>query len=227
MKFIVFGLGNYGASLAVKLVSLGHEVIGIDNKMEVTEKWKDQITHTIMLDAQSKEAMQTLPFNDVDAVVVSIGETPGITIMVAALLKQLGVKRIICRVINMLQRTVLETMNIKEFAYPEADSAERMAYKLDLKGVVESHKISDQYQLLEVEVPQRYIGSKVSEINFVGEYQVQLITVIRPEEEKNIFGAVHTVRKVQGIISSDIELKKGDTLLLFGEVKKLEDFIEY
>lgn len=226
MKFIVFGLGNYGAALATKLVSLGHEVIGIDNRIEITERWKEHITHTIMLDATSQEAMQTLPLRDVDAVVVSIGEAPGISIMVAALLKQLKVKRIICRVISPLQKTVLETMNIKEFTSPEADSAERMAYKLDLKGVSESHKISDAYQLLEIDVPQRFIGSKVSEINFVAEHHVQLITVIRPEEEKNIFGAIHTVRKVHGIISSDIELRKGDTLLLFGEVDRLEEFIE-
>ena len=51
MKFIVFGLGNYGASLSGKLVSLGHEVIGVDIKLELVEKLKNEITHTIALDA--------------------------------------------------------------------------------------------------------------------------------------------------------------------------------
>ena len=226
MKFIVFGLGNYGSSLGSKLAALGHEVIGVDNRLEVTEKWKDNITHTITMDASSKEAMLTLPLKDVDAAMICIGETPGITIMIAALLKQLGVNRIICRVISPLQRTVLETMNIDEFAYPEADSAERMAYRLDLKGVIESFKISDDYQLLEVEVPPRYIGSRVGAIKFVEDYELKLITVIRAEDQKNIFGAIHTVQKVQGIDIPDLELKKGDILLLFGEVSNLEDFIE-
>jgi len=227
MKFIVFGLGNYGSSLSSKLVALGHEVIGVDRNLEITEKWKDHITHTIALDASSREAMQTLPLKDVDAAVISIGETPGISIMVAALLKQLGTERIICRVINPLQRTVLETMNIGEFVHPEADSAERMAYKLDLKGVIESYKISDDYQLLEVEVPPRYIGSRVSDIKFIEEYQIELVTVIRVEGQKNIFGGTQPVRKVQGIHIPNLELKKGDSLVLFGEVKKLEEFIEY
>lgn len=227
MKFIVFGLGNFGASLATKLVSLGHEVIGVDNKMEIVEKWKDQITHTVTLDASSKEAISTLPLKDVDAVVITIGETPGISIMVTALLKQFGVRRIICRVISPLQETVLEAMNIKEFAYPEADSAERMAYKLDLKGVIASHKISDDYQLLEVETPKRYTGSKVSDIDFQKDFDIQLISVIRPHEERNILGAVHTKRKVMGMNLSDVELQEGDSLLLFGKVKHLEDFIEY
>lgn len=226
MKFIVFGLGSFGGSLGTKLVSLGHEVIGVDKLPETTEKWKDQITHTVTLDASSKDAMQTLPLKEMDCAIVAIGEAPGISIMVTAMVKHLGAKRIICRVVSDLQQTVFESMDIKEFAYPEADSAERLAYRLDLKGIVESHKISDNYQLLEVSVPERYIGTNVNEVNFVGEHHVQLITVIRPKKEKNILGAVHTVRKVMGIISSDIELTREDTLLLFGEVEMLERFIE-
>lgn len=227
MKFIVFGLGNYGSSLATKLASLGHEVIGVDNKIEIVERFKDTITHTISLDAASREAMMSLPLKDIDAAIVTIGEDPGTTIMVAALLKQLGCKRIICRSLSPLQQTILESMNIKEFVFPEADAAERMAYKLDLKGTIDSFKISDDYQLLEVEVPRRYVATQVSDIDFVTDHEIQLITVIRRAEEKNIFGAIHPIRKVMGIISTDIELQKGDSLLLFGEIKKLEDFIEY
>lgn len=227
MKFIVFGLGNFGASLANKLVNLGHEVIGVDHKYETTEKWKDQLTHAITLDAANPEAMRTLPLKDVEAVIVAIGETPGIGIMVAALLKQMGVKRIISRVITPLQRTVLETMNINEFADPESDSAERLAYQLDLKGVVNSHKVTDKYGLIEVEVPNAFVGSQVSEIDFQEKYEISLVTIIRLTEEKNIFNVVHRTRQSVGLIPKDFVLKKEDTLLLFGEIKKLERFIEY
>lgn len=227
MKFIVFGLGNYGSSLACKLVTLGHEVIGVDSRMEVVEQWKDGITHTVMLDATNKEAMQTLPITEATAAVVSIGETPGISIMVSALLKQLGMQRIICRVLSPLQRTVLETMGVKEFAYPEADSAERMAYKLDLKGVVDSYKVTDRFQLIEVEIPKLLVGSTIAQIDFVGKYELNLVTVIRPSTKKNIFGSVHAVRESLGLVKDDLKLEHGDTLLLFGKVENLERFIEY
>ena len=227
MKFIVFGLGNYGSALACKLVALGHEVIGVDSRMEVVEKWKEDITHTIMLEATDKEAMESLPLKDVDAAVVAIGETPGIAIMVAALLKQLGTKKIICRVLSPLQRTVLETMMIREYAYPEADSAERMAYKLDLKGVVDSHKVTELFQLIEVEVPKLLIGSSVGQVDFERKHQVRLVTVIRPSAKKNIFGSIHQTREALGLISGDLMLEHGDYLLLFGKVENLERFIEY
>jgi len=225
MKFIVFGLGNYGASLSIKLVSLGHEVIGVDLKMELVEKYKNRITYTIALDAGSPEAVKSLPLRDVDAVINAIGENEGANIMLTALLKQLGIKRVICRVISPLQQTVLEAMDIQEFVYPEADSAERLAYRLDLKGVIDSFKITERYQLIEVEVPERYLERKMKEIDFL-KYPVQPVTLLRLMEERSIIGTIHKVKTVVGVLTPDTVLHRGDSLLLFGEVNKLEEFVE-
>lgn len=226
MKFIIFGLGNYGASLSHKLVLLGHEVIGVDKKMELVEKWNHQITHAISLDATSPEAIKTLPINDVDIVINAIGEDEGVNIMLSALLKQSGAKRVICRVTSPLQQTVLEAMNITEFVYPEGDSAERLAYKLDLKGVTDSFKISDKFKLVEIEVPARYIDKRIREIDFLGKYRIQPVTIIRTIQSKNLLGSFRKTREVQGVLSPDTILHKGDHLLLFGSVEELEDFIE-
>lgn len=226
MKFIVFGLGNYGAALSTKLVVLGHEVIGVDKKMELVEKLNHQITHAIALDATSPDAIKALPLTDVDAVINAIGEDEGVNIMTTALLKQRGVKRIICRVTSPLQQTVLEAMNVKEFVYPEGDSAERMAYKLDLKGVTDSFKISDKYKLIEVELPARYDNKKISDIDFLGKYHVQPVTVVREMQSRNILGTVRTTRVVQGVLTPDTILHRGDKLLLFGDVVNLEKFME-
>ena len=192
---------------------------------------KDRIGLAMIEDAERSGALVALLGVGIEpqaqGAVVAIGETPGISIMVTALLRQLGMKRIVCRVLSPLQRTVLETMGIKEFAYPEADSAERMAYKLDLKGVVDSHKITDRFQLIEVEVPKLLIGSTIDQIDFARKYELTLITVIRPSTEKNIFGSLHVVRESLGLVKGELKLEHGDTLLLFGEVENLERFIEY
>ena len=226
MKFIVFGLGNYGAALSSKLVLLGHEVIGVDRKIELVEKLNHQITHAIAMDATSPDAIRGLPLKDVDAVINAIGEDEGVNIMSTALLVQNGVRRIICRVTSPLQQTVLEAMNIKEFVYPEGDSAERMAYKLDLKGVTDSFKISDKFKLIEVELPKRYAGKKIREIDFLGKYHIQPVTIVREMESRNILGTVRTTRVVQGVLTPETLLQRGDKLLLFGDVVNLEKFME-
>jgi trk system potassium uptake protein TrkA len=226
MKFIVFGLGNFGASLAHQLVDLGHEVIGVDAKMELADKYKHTITHTVALDSTSKEAVEQLPLRDLDAAIVGIGENEGATIMTTALLKQMNVKRIICRVTSPLQKIVLEAMNIQEFVYPEAASAERLALKLDLPGVIESFQINLNYRLLEVAVPDRYVGRSVQELNLTERYRLVLVTIIKNVKQKNIFGNDKNELQVMGIVPPDTMVKSGDILLLFGAPKDLETFIE-
>ena len=51
MKYLVVGLGNFGASLAVKLTAAGNEVIGIDSRMEKVDAYKEKISHTICMNA--------------------------------------------------------------------------------------------------------------------------------------------------------------------------------
>jgi trk system potassium uptake protein len=226
MRFIVFGLGNFGAALCEELVELGHEVIGVDSSMELVDKFKHRVSHTIALDATNKEAMAQLPLRDIDAAIVGIGENEGATIMTTALLKQMEVKRIICRVTSPLQKIVLEAMNIEEFVYPEASSAERLALKLDLPGVIDSFQINPNYRLLEVAVPSRYVGRTVEELDLAKRYKLVLVTIIKKVSKKHLFGDERSEMQVIGIIPENTVLRTGDILLLFGIPRDLELFIE-
>jgi trk system potassium uptake protein TrkA len=226
MKFIVFGLGNFGSSLAIQLVQLGHEVIGVDQKLETVDKYKHSITHGIALDSTSKEAVEQLPLKDVDAAIVGIGENEGSTIMTTALIKQIGVERIICRVTSPLQKIVLEAMNIQEFVYPEAYSAERLALKLDLPGVIDSFQINSDYRILEVAVPKRYINISVNELNLAKKYKLVLVSILKKITKKNIFGNDKNDLQVMGIVPPETILQRDDVLLLFGTPRDLDEFIE-
>lgn len=226
MKFVVIGLGNFGAALSHQLIELGHEVIGVDERMELVDKFKHSITHTIALDATRKESIAQLPLRDLDAAIVGIGENEGATIMAAALLKQMNVERIICRVTSPLQKIVLEAMNITEFVYPEASSAERLALKLDLPGVLDSFKIQPNYRILEVNVPERYVGRTIEDLELAGRYKLVLITLIKMVTKKHVFGDDRREMEVMGIISPKTVLRTGDIMLLFGIPSDLEKFIE-
>ncbi len=225
MKFIVFGLGNFGASLATQLVQLGHEVVGVDQDLQRVEKVKHNITHAVALDGTSKEAVEQLPVKDIDAAIVGIGENLGASILTAALLKQMGVKRIICRVTSPLQKVVMEAMDIQEFVYPESFSAERLALKLDLPGVIDSFQINPNYRLIEVQVPQRYTGRTVKDLNLADRYKLVLVTVLKKVIQKNVFGNNKSDLQVVGVVSPDTVLQSDDVLLIFGALADLEKFL--
>ncbi|MGN0003414.1 MAG: potassium channel family protein [Sphingobacterium composti] len=218
MKYIILGLGHFGRSLGIHLTELGHEVIGADLNIQIVEQLKDKITHTVCLDTTDREAVSSLPLKDCDAVIVAIGEDEGATLMTTALVKQLGVKRIIGRVVSDLQRTVMEAMQIDEYIMPEEEAAERLAMRLDNIDIVDSFKVSDRYSIIETKVPRKYVGMTLQEANLTNKYKVIVLTTVKVSE------GLH--KEASGIAKSNTLLNENDLLVLFGELSDIKKLIE-
>lgn len=216
MKYIIFGLGNFGSSLAIKLTEQGNEVIGIDNNMDKVDRFKEQISHTICLDSTDQFTVSGLPLKDTDVVIVGIGEDQGANIMTTAVLKNLNVKRLISRAITPLHETVLEAIGVDEIVHPEEETAERWAKKLCLRGVVDSFDLGGEYSIVEVTVPERYVGQTLLEVGFRRKYNLVVLTTIKKEEKKNLIGVSKTVNKVQGVTSPKTLLEKDDIMVIYG-----------
>lgn len=225
MKFIVFGLGHFGKSLAFKLTELGHEVIGADNDMKKVEQFKDKITHTVCLDATDKNAVASLPLKDAHAVIVAIGEDEASSLLSTAVLKQFEIKRLIARVVSDLQQTVLEAMKIEEFIMPEEESAERLAVRLVNLNIVDSFKISEKYSIVETKVPERYVGKTLIEADLTNQYQVIILTTIKVKEEI-VKGVAKITKEASGIATSHTRLDTGDLLVIFGEMENINKLID-
>lgn len=225
MKYIVLGLGNFGKSLAIRLTELGHEVIGVDNRMAKVEQLKEKVTHTVCMDSTDIDAVSALPLKDAHAVIVAIGEDEGASLLTTALLKQLRVKRIIGRVVSDLQKTVLEAMDIDEYIMPEEESAARLAMRLDNIDIVDSFKISDKYSIIETKVPAKYVGMTLREANLTNKFKVIVLTTIKSiEQHEN--GKIKVNKEATGIAQSDTALAEDDILVLFGELRDIHRLIQ-
>lgn len=227
MKYLIVGLGNFGASLAEKLTSAGNEVIGIDNSMAKVDAIKEKISHAICLDATDQFTVTGLPLKDTDVVIVAIGEDQGANIMVTALFKNLKVKRLISRAINPLHENVLEAIGVDEIVHPEEETAERWTKKLCLTGVVDSFELSSDYSIVEANVPEQYENKTIEEINLREKYNLLILTTIKNKEEKTLVGKSKIVTKVQGVASPETVLVKGDLLVIYGANKDINKFLEY
>jgi trk system potassium uptake protein TrkA len=225
MKFIIVGLGNFGGYLAARLTDLGHEVIGVDSREEKVELVKDSITHAIRMDATDAQAIRMLPYKDADVVLITIGEDFGASIMVTALFKQLQVRRLISRSINKVHETVIHAIGVDEIIHPEEDSAERMAKRLQMRGVLDSLDVSDEYKIIEVETPERFVGKSIAEAKIRQEYHLNVLSIIKIEERLNMFGVKAKSRKVYGMVSPETKIEEGDLLLLFGHMKDLQKIL--
>lgn len=225
MKYIIVGMGNFGSYLAKRLTDLGHEVVGVDNSEAKIEQIKDHVTYAIALNATDQHAVHSLPMKDVDVIIIAIGEDVGASIMATAIFKQLKAKRIIGRAINALHETVIRAIGVDEIIHPEEETAERLAKRLELKGVIDSLEISDDYNIVEVKVPKRYVGMTVSDAKIRSEFSLNILTTIKEKEKTNLLGIKLPQREVAGVISADYVFENDDILLIFGKIKNIQEFL--
>jgi len=225
MKYIIIGLGNFGASLSQMLTQMGNEVIGVDTSMAKVDALKDKITHAICMDCTDVQAVMSLPLGDTDMVIVGIGENLEANIMVTAVLKQLKVKRLISRGISPLQITVLEAMDVEEIIRPEEETAERWAKKLTMKGIIDSFEVDSDYSIVEIEVPKVYEDKSLEELNFRAKHNMVVLTTIRISEEKNLIGKNTKVNHVQGVASPTTILRKGEIMVIYGSNRDISTLV--
>lgn len=226
MNFLIIGLGNFGASLAIRLTQLGHEVIGVDSNMSKVELLKSDITHTICANCTDIHSAKELPIQDADAVIICIGENEGNSIMATAVMKQLNAKRIIGRIVSDTQATVLNAMGIEEIIHPERNSAEKLAKNLTTEGLIDSFELSDRYSIVKIDVPEKYEGKKLVELNLRQNFNLTVLATISKTHKRNFLGfSRHPSVEVKELAKADTLLNKDDIMVIFGEVKDIEHFM--
>lgn len=223
MKFIIVGLGNFGAALAEKLTEQGNEVIGIDIKMNKVTALKDTISHTICMDATDKVTVADLPLENTDMVIVCIGEERGVSVIVTAIFKNLGVKKLISRSTDSIHENILKALGVHDIVKPEEESADRWAKRLCLTGIVDSFDLNPYHSVVEVKTPAAFAGKTIEEIGFRENYNVLLLTLIKPEK-KGILGK-NPGGRITGIPDSGTRIEEEDILVLYGKSKDLQKII--
>lgn len=227
MKFIIIGLGNFGASLAIKLAAQGNEVIGVDIKLNRITALKEHITHTVSIDAADPVAFNSLPLKNTDVVIVAIGENEGTNIMVTALCKEAKVKRLISRAVNTLHEKVLSAIGVSEIVHPEEETAERWSKKLCLSGLVDSFELNANYSIVEAIIPKKYFGKSIQEIGFRERYEILVLTILKKTERDSLIGKSQIVTTVlHGIPKPDTILQEGEIIVIYGSNKNIKEFLK-
>lgn len=141
MKYLIIGLGIYGANLARDLTEMGHEVIGADDCQSNIESLKNYISTVYLIDSTEENQLAVLPLLNVDLVIVAIGENFGASIKTVALLKKAGVKHIYARAIDTLHEAILQSFEIDRIITPEQRAAEDLTHELELGTEVTTLKV--------------------------------------------------------------------------------------
>lgn len=226
-KFAILGLGHFGMNLSLCLTNMGAEVLAVDNKEQQVEKLRDRVSHAMIADVKDQSALRALGLEDMDAVVVAIGEDFESSILATANLQDIGVKRIINRVVSPIHEKLLKMMKVDDLILPEGEAAQQLATKLIRKGVLEYLELSKHYSIVEIQVPQEFIGKALGQLDLRKNYNVNLITIIRQDKKKSLipFGSNSEEIEVIGVPDSSYIFKKDDILVVFGGENSLKKIL--
>lgn len=216
-KFCVIGLGHFGYHLAIRLNESGAEVLAIDSREDIIESISEKVTQAICMDSTDSRAMNNLGLEDMDTIIVGIGEDFESSVMTTAILQEIGVKNIYNRIISPIHEKLLKLMNIRHMLVPEADAADQLVQKLILPGLIESFEISKEYSIFEIAAPSEFVGKTLVELNLRKDFNLNLVTIKRENVRKQFLKSGETENYFAiGVPSPDTKIMKGDILVLFG-----------
>ncbi|GHA70487.1 potassium channel family protein [Pontibacter akesuensis] len=224
-KFAVIGLGIFGNSIARTLAERGAEVLAIDNDEDHVESIKDEVAYAVALDATDIRALEAQNIQDMEAVIVAIGEDFEAVLITTANLQELNVKRVITRASNTQQRRILQKMGVQEILSPEGEVGKTVAERLLQPNIRTFLPLPDDYEIVEINAPRNIANRSVAKISLREKYNLNLITIRRFFEEI-VDGKPMQVEHIIGVPKADTIIYPSDILLLIGKKYDVKRFIE-
>ncbi|CAB1212591.1 potassium channel family protein [Acinetobacter bouvetii] len=205
--FAVIGLGSFGATIATQLVSLNHDVIGIDNNKRNVESLSDQITHAVIADATDEHVLKELNIENCEAVVVAIGEDIEASILCVLHLKNMGIKKIWAKAKSKAHHMILTHLGVDKIIHPEEDMGTRVAQSLSYPMVSRYMGLEDNHFIVKIEIKAKQKGER---FNHLMDHGSEIKTLLHKRGKDILFS-----------IDPNLILQEGDILVVEGELEPL------
>lgn len=200
----VIGLGRFGGSTARSLIRMGHEVLAIDQNMEMVQLWSEELTHVVQADSTSSVALKRLGVNDIPHVVVGIGSDIEASVLTVLALSEMKVPDIWAKAVSENHGRILERTGAHHVVYPEAAMGERVAH-LVTGRMIDFIEFDDGYAIVKTRTPMELAGKSLAETDVRKKHGITIVGVKRPREDFT-YATPETV-----VYASDILIVSGPT----------------
>lgn len=209
----ILGLGRFGSALARALADSGEEVLVVDREQAKITAAGEYTENAYVTGELSRENLEAIGVQNCDVVVVAIGERLDTSLLTTMNVLKLGVKRVIAKAQSEEHGALLELMGA-EVVYPEHDMAVRLAGKLMAPHILEYISLSNEIDIMEIEITEKAANRSVIELNVRGNFGLNIIAL-----------------KHDGVITTEIypttALALGDTITVIGTRQAVGRFEDY
>jgi trk system potassium uptake protein len=210
-QFVIIGLGRLGSAMLDTLLTLGHEVLGIDLDEDLVQDLSGEYpqAHLVRADATEESVLRDLNVGQFDGAAVVIGENMEAGILATANLKELGVPFVVARAMSRLHGRVLEMIGADRIIEPERDMGAQVARTMASPAVMDYVDLGEDEALIEAEVPIEWFGKTLADLALSRESGLTVL-------------AVKPKGKAGTIPSGDTVLNEGDVIVVGGTKETLD-----
>ena len=207
----IIGLGKFGLRMAATLVSLGYTVVGVDMSEARVQLAEEMLDTVYKADATNISVLRSLHMQDMDWVVISVGESVEQSLNVTLNVQELGGPRILVKASNEEHRKILRRLGVDRVLVPETDAAIMAAHQLVHPGMLDLIPKYGGIAIQELRVDQ-WDGKTLVDLNLMQRFNV-MVMGIRPAGER-AFIFVPPARTV---------LRRGDTRVVAGRADAMHE----
>lgn len=200
---LVIGLGQFGLALAQSLEREGVEVIAVDRREANVNAAADHVTEALVADAMDEALLSRLAPEKRDVCVCAIGdESREASIVVTALLRQLGGRHVVARATDPLHERILSLVGAHVVVQPERIFGERLAARLAHPNLIDIIPLGSDLMLSELAVPAAFVGRTLADLELPRRFEVTVVAVRRDE------------RRSAQLPTPELALEPGDVLVV-------------
>lgn len=173
---LVIGLGRFGSSVAKSLVRLGHEVLAVDERADIVQKFAGDFTHVVTADSTDTEALRQIGAEQFRRAVVGIGTDIEASVLTVLGLSDLGVREIWAKAISGKHAAILERVGATHVVRPESDMGKRVAH-LVTGTMTDYIEFDDGFAIARTKTPQVACGRTLDESQLRSKYGITVVGV--------------------------------------------------
>ena len=122
-RFIIVGLGNFGASVAATLCAAGYDVAAIDTDAERVDQMARKVTRAAVGDGADLRTLKRIGAEDADAAVISTGDDITASALTALVMRDIGVEEIYVKVVSHDHARLIERSGSRRPSFPSTKVA--------------------------------------------------------------------------------------------------------
>ena len=203
----VIGLGKFGLELALTLSELGHNVVGLDGNEDRVRMAQDDLATVYRGNATDITVLRQLRFEDLDTVIVSVGDSMEASLLIVLGLQELQVRNIHVKANSLEYERILNRLGVNHVIMPQHEIAVQFAHRLGTPGMLDVLPLGDGVLVRELTVD-TWDGKTLNELSLPTKHRV-IVLALRAKDGQHY----HFVP------APDQPLSSGDRMVVLGQIE--------